>query len=114
MEDYYDLSDTNQILNNTKYGQTVRNISKYIDVFGMFENKNGPSYQVYNNITPDLYNWKRYNSSLRVNDHKMIELNIPLDDVTFLGTNNFIQNIDEVVNRFQVRINETTMPFDSY
>ena len=33
-----------------------------------------------------LFDWKKYNQSLRLNRHDLLELKIDLQDVTFLGT----------------------------
>ena len=50
----------------------------------MYEERQGPVYDVYSNITEDLYTWKEYShSSVRLNQHHLLELNIPLSDVTF-------------------------------
>ena len=82
LEDYDVFTTYDDIINHTLYGQTVFNISKYVAIYGMFEEKEGPIYKVYNNVTPDLYTWKKYNTSLKLNEHNLLEMTIPLDDVT--------------------------------
>ena len=71
----------------------------------MFEARNGSKFQVYNNITDNLFDWKQYNSTLRLNKHNLLEIVVDLQDVTFIGTKNYLEQIDEVVNRIQIRSN---------
>lgn len=56
--DYYSLNDTDKILNETLYGLTVKNLTKYLSIYGMFELKEGPYFSVYNNHTSSIYDWK--------------------------------------------------------
>ena len=86
-------------MKESEYGLNITNITKYLAIYGMYEEKQGLEYKVYNNRTQDLYTWKKYNSSLRLNDHGLLEVQIPLEDVTLLGTKNFLYNITEVVNK---------------
>lgn len=72
----------------------------------MYEVRNGSKFQVYNNITKNLFEWKQYNQTMRLNKHNLLEIAIDLQDVTFIGTKNFLEQIDEVVNRVQVRSNK--------
>lgn len=51
---------------------------------------------------------------MRLNPHKLLEIVIPLEDVTLLGTKNYIQNIQEVANRLQVRVDKTALNEDAY
>ena len=55
----------------------------YIGIFGMYEVRSGSKYEVYNNITENLYEWKEYNTSLRMNTHGLLEIALDLQDVTF-------------------------------
>jgi len=81
---------------------------------GMFETKENGTYVVYNNINENSFDWKIYNSSLDRNPHELLEVKLDLKDVTLLGTEDFTKRMTEVINRFQVRVNETLIKFDAY
>ena len=85
-----------------------------MSIYGMYEEKDGPIYKVYNNVTPDLYTWKKYNHSLKLNEHNLLEMTIPLEDVTLQGTKNYVEQISEVVNRLQIRTEMSNIWTDSY
>lgn len=65
----------------------------------MYEVRKGSRYEVYDNKTRNLYDWKEYNTSLRLNQHGLLEMVIDIQDVTLMGTKNYIDNIPEVFNR---------------
>ena len=44
----------------------------------------------------------------------MYELNFNLTDVTLKGTENHISQMEEVINKFQVRLNKDKMGADAY
>ena len=92
----------------------IANVTDYISIWGMFEIRRGSKYEVYDNKTKNLYDWKKYNTSLRLNQHGLIEMLVDLQDVTLMGTKNFIDNIPEVLNRMQVRANTQNILFDAY
>ena len=69
---------------------------------------------MHKNLTPDLYTWKKYSSKLRLNEHHLIELNVPLHDVTLQGTKNYISNLNQISNRIQIRVDDKKMKRDSY
>ena len=80
----------------------------------MYELKNGSKFVVYDNKTEDLYNWKKYKNSIRINDHDLLEIVVDLQDVTFLGTKNFLEKIQEVSNRIQIRTNSEQIIKNAY
>lgn len=59
----------------------------------MFELKDGPVYKVHNKINKDTFTWKEYNQTLEINEHNFIQIKVPLHDVAFLGTSNYIKNL---------------------
>ena len=66
----------------------------------MFEVRQNGSYKTYNGINKDEFSWKIYNKTLRLNDHDVIELVFDLSDVNLQGTENFVSQMMEVINRF--------------
>ena len=90
------------------------NITDYIAIYGMYEIKNGSKFVVYDNKNEDLYTWKKYENAVRLNDHDILEIVIDIEDVTFLGTKNFLDKIDEVSNRIQIRANNEKVNYDAY
>ena len=87
----------------------------------MFESKNLYIYEPYNNINPTIYDWKTYNttgehadSTFRTNEHNLIEMKFNLTDVTLKGTENHINQMTEVINRLQVRLNKKQMEIDAF
>ena len=70
----------------TSYGLGLMNITKYITVWGLYEIWKESSFEVYNNITVDSYDWKQYVPKMRLNEHNYLEIVIDPSDVTLLGT----------------------------
>lgn len=62
----------------SSYGLNIINITDYLVIFGMFEIINGSKYEVYDGKNVDSYTWKKYDNSIRLNDHDLIELVIDL------------------------------------
>ena len=41
---------------------------------------------------------------LKINNHNLLEITLNLSDVTLNGTRNFINDMDEVINKIQLRL----------
>ena len=48
------------------------------------------------------------------NGHSLYEVNFNLTDVTLKGTENHISQMEEVINKFQVRLNQDRIDADAY
>jgi hypothetical protein len=90
------------------------NITDYLAIYGMFEIKNGSRFEVYDNKTVNLYDWKKYENAIRINNHDLLEIVVDIQDVTFLGTKNFLDKIQEISNRLQIRANGEKVKRDAY
>ena len=73
-------------------------VTRYIDIWGFYEIKNGQEYRLFRNINKDPFTWKKYNQSLVLNNQNMWELQIPFDDVSLVGTENSIDAMEEILN----------------
>ena len=40
----------------------IANVTDYISIWGMFEIRRGSKYEVYDNKTKNLYDWKKYST----------------------------------------------------
>jgi len=59
----------------------VNLVSRYLQMLGMFEIKNGTEYQTYGDVNLDIFTWKEYdNPELEENAHQLLEINITLED----------------------------------
>ena len=68
----------------------MRLISKYVDIGGMFELRDGKKYTMFNDINKHTFDWKIYNSSLKVNSHNLLELQIDISDAVLIGSGDSI------------------------
>ena len=77
-------------------------MSSYLTVGGMFENKTGQSYETYNDINTNSFEYKKYDlkNSLMMNEHNMLELKINLTDAVLLGSGDSVKQTSEVLNKF--------------
>ena len=73
-------------------------LTKYISFHGLYEIWKGTEFEVYNNITDNVYEWKDYAPKIRLNEHNYLEMVLDLSDVTLMGTKNYLKNLDEVLN----------------
>ena len=72
------MTSEKEIIDNSYYGEVLKNITKYLTFYGLYEERKGPIYKVYNNLTHDLYTWKQYSSNLKLNQHNLVEINVPI------------------------------------
>jgi len=47
----------------------------------MFETKDGSKYDVANQVTENIYDWKQYNKKINYNQHGFLELQLDISDV---------------------------------
>jgi len=71
-------------------------------------------YSVYNKLTKNLTTWKEYEVKIQLNNHNFLEIPLNLTDVTLLGTSNSVNDIDEIINRFQIRLDLDEVEKDAY
>jgi hypothetical protein len=68
---------------------------------GMFEQKQSSLYKTYNSINANIFEWKKYNSTiLQMNSHDLLELQFDLSDATLMGSSDYIQKMPEVLTRY--------------
>ena len=106
-----DLSDDDEL-----YKFRVEQVSKYLSVLGMFEQREGNSYSTYNDINDDIYTWKSYsngNDTLRKNNHGLLEIPLNLTHATIMGTENHLQSMPTVTSRYQIRFDRDLMKQDA-
>ena len=82
----------------------------------MFENKTGQSYETYNDINVNSFEYKKYaiQNSLVMNEHKMLELKFNLSDAVLLGSGDSVKQTSEVLNKFQLGFDKNILDQDSY
>jgi len=91
---------------NSDYGGDVTLMARYMNIMGMFEAKDNGTYQMYYNINKDEFTWKKYSHNIRKNNHENLEMVVDLTDVNLQGTKDAPYPMKEVINRFQVRIDD--------
>ena len=97
-----------------QYLKVAHMISDYIKLVGMFEITDKDSYKAYGGINQNQFEWKHYNSRLTTNKFGLQEIKFNLSDVTLLGSSGSIDPINEVINRFQVRLDKDKLDSHSY
>lgn len=65
----------------TPNGQNFDQLQEYLQIFGMFETKNGSKYSVANKVTQNIFDWKQYNKKINYNQHGFLELQLDISDV---------------------------------
>jgi hypothetical protein len=77
-----------------------------MEVVGMFELKSDSVYETWNDINENIFEWKKYdNAGLQTNSHGLLELKFDLTDATLKGTGDHLDKMQEVVSRYQIRLN---------
>mmetsp|Transcript_11455 Transcript_11455/g.17256 ORF Transcript_11455/g.17256 Transcript_11455/m.17256 type:complete len:177 (+) Transcript_11455:261-791(+) len=81
----------------------------------MFETKNGSKYMTYNGINDDIFTWKSYENSTEVveNNHNLLELKFDLSDAVLMGTENHLEKMNQVISRYQIRVDQNLVKQDS-
>lgn len=81
----------------------------------MYETKKNASYLVYNStINPSTFDWKNYDPDVQFNSHSLLEKRFDLSDITMVGTEDSMKSMVEVINRLQVRVNNTLIKYDAW
>ena len=65
----------------------------------MFETKNGSTYNVANEVTQNIFDWKQYDGKINYNQHGFLELQLDLSDVDLQGTDNYNSPMIQTINR---------------
>ena len=75
---------------------------------GTSATKANGTYEVYNStVNPSLYDWKKYDANIQFNSQNLLEKRFDLSDITLLGTEDSMESMTEVINRFQIRVNRS-------
>ena len=97
------MSDTNlltDVIRDKNSPERIKWATRYLELYGMFESRNGTEYSTFDNINTDLCTWKQYEMKLDQNSQNIQEIKLNLSDVTLLGTQNTMNSIVESVPRF--------------
>lgn len=73
---------------------------------GMYELRNGSTYSTIPSLNRDEKSWKPYPIEVKKNDHEMLELKIPLQDVNLKGQKNSFKMTTETINQLQIVSND--------
>lgn len=68
----------------------------------MIELKNGSTYSVYNDITPDSWTWNTLNSTTVKNNYGMQELRFQIDKSALKGADDSYSATLEILNKYRV------------
>jgi hypothetical protein len=92
-----------------------RKLQRYVNIHGMFEKYKD---QVYEELDPainkDINSWKLYENNQTINAHGMMEFKIPLGDAAIKGSEENINEVDQVLSTYQLRFNQTNFESDAY
>ena len=97
------MSETNlltDILGDENSPLRIKWTTRYLELYGMFESRNGSEYSTFDNINTDLFTWKQYEMKLDQNSQNIQEIKLDLSDVTLLGSQSTMNSIVESVPRF--------------
>ena len=98
---------TSKLGSDSDYYKNTHFVSDYLMAVGMFESASDGSYTPYGGINKDSFEWKAYNTTVETNSFGLQEMKFDLKDVTLKGTSDSINPIEEVINRLQLRLNQT-------
>ena len=83
-----------------------RKLQRYVNIHGMFEKYKD---QVYEELDPsinkDINSWKLYSNNQTINEHGMMEFQIPLSDAAIKGSEENINEVNQVLSTYQLRFN---------
>ena len=83
------MSETNllsNIIGDEDSPERIQWTTRYLELYGMFESRNGSEYTTYGDMNSDLYTWKQYEMELGDNSQNIKELKLDLSDVTLQGS----------------------------
>jgi hypothetical protein len=82
---------------------------------GMFEKYKNQSYEELDpSINKDINSWKQYDNNQTINEHGMMEFQIPLSDAAIKGSEENINEVNQVLSTYQLRFNQTNFEADAY
>jgi len=58
-------------------------------------------------LNKDSLDWKVYPTNVTKNEYGLQELAVDLSDAVLMGTSDSIEYMDQLISRFQLRLNET-------
>ena len=99
------------------YSSNVLNMTRYLKLFGMVEKKNGKdgTFDVFNsNLNTNVYTWKEHNFTPKLNKDNVYQFDLSQKDVAMQGTSQNADESDEVISRFQLRVDTNVMLWDSF
>ena len=71
----------------TKYQEDAKNITRYLQIYGMLEKFDGRSYTVHDTeVNKHLYNWTQYENNVTLNSHGLYQLTFNLSDGVVKGS----------------------------
>ena len=82
-----------------KYNSDVKNMTEYLIIQGLYNERKGQDYYRYKTINEDIETWKQYDVDLELNDHKMLEIPLNLSDLVLQGTSDTVEEMSEVITR---------------
>ena len=93
----------------------AKKIQRYIGFHGMFEKFKDQKYAPHDtSINKDLNEWRVYDNNQTLNDHGLMEMQINLSDAVFKGSEENINEVDQVLSTYQLRVNRTNYEADAY
>ena len=98
------------------YKKMVGKVIRYLKVGGMFEILDGQDYSLLGGLNTDRNTWKEYEikKSFQVNSHGLLELHFNIADAVLLGTQQSIDKMAEVLNKFQIKAMINQIKKDAY
>ena len=58
-------------------------------------------------LNKDSLDWKVYPTNVTKNEYGLQELAVDLSDAVLMGTSDSIEYMDQLISRFQLRLNDT-------
>lgn len=101
---------------NLSYEEKVSDLKNYLTVNGMFELKNKEHEYVPRDtsLNKDSLDWKVYPTNVTENQYGLQELAVDLSDAILMGTSDSIEYMDQLLSRFQLRLNHTHLKLEAY
>ena len=62
------------IIGDQESPERIEWTTRYLELYGMFESRNGSEYSTFGNINSDLFSWKQYEMKLDQNSQNIQEL----------------------------------------
>ena len=92
-------------------------MTRYLKLYGMVEKKSSKddTYTVFNSdLNPNVYEWKEYDFTPKLNKNNLYQFDLSQKDVVLQGTSENDDANDEVISRFQLRVDTSVMLWDAF